>query len=421
MLATITEPSALTDHQLTTSITHAHRNLTRNKAAFIIHLAEFDHRGLGGSSGTASWAARTQDLSRRTVFEYLQVGRALRDFPLLTARFSDGFLSYSKVRFLLPYLTAENEAELVALALAHPLAELETLLAGRPRADGGTRKAKNRLSVTVDKENGGLRFWGTLDPERGAEFLAALKSAELAMGESERESDTPDSSSTRFGAPVSTSLVGAFFSLCHLARTHPEAKTTAPGAQVNIIIDSDDRARIPGNPGATTPDLLRSIINGFLSLQIRDARGRILHLGRSSRLINRAQEKALLTRWHFRCATPGCTCSRWLEFHHIRAWASGGRTDLENLIPLSSRHHAMVSDGELVIVPDEVDPSLLRFRFPGGESYTSVDNRPATSDVAMGQHADRYSHGPVPKGDEELLDVWEHQDTFGDITPGQTH
>ena len=81
----------------------------------------------------------------------------------------------------------------------------------------------------------------------------------------------------------------------------------------------------------------------------------------------------------------------------------------------------MVSDGELVIVPDEVDPSLLRFRFPGGESYTSVDNRPATSDVAMGQHADRYSHGPVPKGDEELLDVWEHQDTFGDITPGQTH
>ncbi|HHU66380.1 hypothetical protein [Corynebacterium sp.] len=81
MLATITEPSALTDHQLTTSITHAHRNLTRNKAAFIIHLAEFDHRGLGGSSGTASWAARTQDLSRRTVFEYLQVGRALRDSP----------------------------------------------------------------------------------------------------------------------------------------------------------------------------------------------------------------------------------------------------------------------------------------------------------------------------------------------------
>ncbi|AJE34364.1 hypothetical protein B842_12595 [Corynebacterium humireducens NBRC 106098 = DSM 45392] len=418
MLATITEPSTLTDRQLTTSITHAHRNLTRHKAAFILHLAEFDHRGLGGSAGTVSWAVRTQDLSRRTAFEYLQVGRALRDFPLLAHHFSEGELSYSKVRLLLPLLTAENEAELVALALAHLFTELETLLAGHPRPNGRPRKARNRLSVTVDEDNGGLRFWGALDAERGAEFLAALKSAELALGG--QDSAGPDSSTTRFGVPTSTSLVGSLISLCHLARTNPEAKTTAPGAQVNIIIDSDDRARIPGQPAATTPDLLRSILNGFLSLQIRDARGRILHLGRSSRLLNRAQEKALLTRWNHRCATPGCPCTRWLEFHHIVAWAAGGGTDLENLIPLCSTHHAMVSNGELVIVPDEVDPSLLRFRFPGGESYTSVDNGPAMLDLAMGQHADSYSHGPVPKGDEELLDVWEHQDTFDDITPVQT-
>ncbi len=417
MLATLTEPSTLTDHQLTTSISHAHRHLTRHKAAFILHLAEFDRRGLGGSSGTASWVVRTQDLSRRTVFEYLRVGRALRAFPLLTRHFSEGSLSYSKVRFLLPFLTVEKEPELVALALAHPLAELETLLASHPRADGHSRKAQNRLSVTIDDENGGLRFWGSLDAERGAEFLAALKAAELAMGGEEVEG--PDSSSTRFGSPTGTSLVGALFSLCHLARTNPEAKTTAPGAQVNIIIDADDRARLPGHPGATAPDLLRSIINGFLAVQVRDARGRILHLGRSSRLLNRAQEKALLTRWNHCCATPGCDHTRWLEFHHILAWASGGTTDLENLIPLCSRHHAMVSNGELVIVPDEIDPSLLRFRFPGGESYTSVDNGPAVRDSAMGQHSDNYSHGPVPKGDEELLDVWEHQDTFDDISPGE--
>ncbi len=411
MLATIAK---LTDRQLTATISSAHRALTIHKAAFLIHLAEFDERGLGGSAGTVSWLMRTQDLSRRTAYEQLGVGRRLREFPELTDYFSSGDINYSKVRFLLPYLTRENEAELVRLARTHTLQELETLLAGRPRADGRSRQAKNRLSVAVDKETGGVRFWGTLDPANGAEFLASLKSAELAMG-GEKKADGPDSSTTRFGAPLSTSLLGSFMSLLRLARHNPEAKTTAPGAQVSIIIRTDDTAHLPGQPAAPGTTLLRSIINGFLSVQIHGPGGRILHLGRASRFVNRAQEKALLTRWNHRCATPGCDHGRWLEFHHIVPWAAGGTTDADNLIPLCSVHHAMIANGELVIVPDAVDPTLLRFRFPGGETYTAVNNQPPMLDLALGEHADGYTHGPVPRGDEDLLDIWEHEDTFDDI------
>ncbi|GAB3700744.1 HNH endonuclease [Corynebacterium nasicanis] len=410
MLATIRK---LTDQQLTATIHSAHRSLTIHKAAFLIHLAEFDERGLGGSAGTVPWLMRTQDLSRRTAYEHLGVGRKLREFPELADYFSSGDINYSKVRFLLPYLTPDNEAELVRLARTHTLKELETLLAGRPRADGRDRQAKNRLSVAVDKDTGGVRFWGTLDPANGAEFLASLKSAELAMG-----GDT-DTSSTRFGAPLSTSLLGSFMSLLRLARYNPEAKTTAPGAQVSIIIRTDDTAQLPGQPAASGSTLLRSIINGFLSVQIHGPGGRILHLGRSSRFINRAQEKALLTRWNHCCGTPGCDHNRWLEFHHILPWAAGGTTDPDNLIPLCSVHHAMIANGELVIVPDPVDPTLLRFRFPGGESYTSVDNEPPMFNLALGDHSDGYTHGPVPRGDEDLLDIWEHEDTFDDIDVGE--
>lgn len=408
MLATI---NTLTDRQLSTALTTAHRSLTRHKAAFILHLAEFDARELSGSAGTVSWVMRTQDLSRRTAYEYLQVGRSLLAFPLLTHHFAEGDISYSKVRLLLPYLTVDNESELVRLALDHPLQELETLLAGRPRPNGGKPRPKNRLSVAVDKETGGVRFWGSFDPEHGAEFLASLKAAELAEG--------PDKDTTRFGAPRTTTLLGSFMGLLRLARTNPEAKTNAPGAQVTIIIDPDDNVRIPAQPAAEGTELLRSIINGVLAVQIRGARGRILHLGRASRLVTRAQEKALLTRWNHQCATPGCDHTHWLQFHHIKDWASGGLTDLDNLIPLCSLHHAMIANGELVIVPDSIDPTLLRFRFPGGESYTSVDNQPPMLDLAMGQHADSYTHGPVPRGDDDLLDIWEHENTFDDIEPGQ--
>ena len=426
MLATITEPSTLTDRQLTTTLTHAHRSLTRHKAAFILHLAEFDDRGLArahGATTTADWAVRTHDLSRRTAYEYLQVGRALRPFVLFTEAFAVGDLSYSKIRLLLQYATLDNESALLELALAHAITELESLLAGHDRVGGRRRKAGNRLSVTVEPDTGRLNFWGSLDPERGAEFLAALKAAELSpSGAAPEPEEGPDSSNTRFGAPVAATRIGAFITMFHITRTNAtEAARTAPGAQVNIVIGPDDRAFLPTQPGAESGELLRSILNGFFSVQIRDARGRVLNLSRTSRLANAAQVKVLLTRWHFRCATPGCTCTRWLEFHHIHAWASGGATDLDNLIPLCPTHHAMISNGELAIVVDQRDPSLLRFRFPGGESYTSEDNRPPVLDRAMGQHADSYSHGPVPKGDEKLLDVWDHQDTFDDIIPGQTH
>ncbi|MDO5512499.1 HNH endonuclease signature motif containing protein [Corynebacterium sp.] len=419
MLATTTSFANLNDHDLTASITTATTSLTRYKAEFITAIAEFDDRTLARSLGapsTTAWLVRTQGMSSRTAYEYLSVGRRLRPFYDLTGAFLDGDLSYSKVRLLLKYMTDENEQSLIALARAHTVPELEALLAGHSQVGGGNRKAKNRLSVTVCPDSGEVKLWGTLDPENGAELLAALKAAELA-NEEQAEVEGPDSSTTRFGTPTSTGLLSSFLSLVRLARNNPEAKTIAPGAQVNVIIDTHDHASLPTQPGAPAKDLLRSIINGFLSVQIRGSGGRILNLGRSSRLVTRAQEKVLLTRWKHRCAAPGCNHTRWLQFHHILDWASGGLTDLDNLIPLCSLHHAMISSGELVIVPDTVDPALLRFRFPGGESWTSVDNGPPVRDDAMGQHSDGYTHGPVPRGDEDLLDIWEHEDSFDDAVP----
>ncbi|GAB3695972.1 HNH endonuclease signature motif containing protein [Corynebacterium nasicanis] len=421
MLATTINLSTLDDHDLRDSITTANQSFTRHKAQFITSIAEFDARGLARTQGaptTASWVVRTQGMSARSAQEYLSVGRRLRAFPLLTEASLRGDVSYSKVRLLLKYLTADNEYALVELARTHTVTELEALLAGQPKVGGTTPKSPNRLSVTVCPDTGHVKLWGSFDPENGAEVLAALKAAELASAEQE---DPESSSTTRFGAPTASGLLGSFLSLIRLARTNPVAKTLAPGAQVNIIVDTDDTALLPAQPAAEGKDLLRSIINGFLSVQIRGRGGRILNLGRASRLVNGAQAKVLLTRWRHRCATPGCNHTRWLEFHHILDWASGGATDLDNLIPLCSTHHTMIANGEMTIVPDSIDPSLLRFRFPGGESWTSSDNRPPVPDAAMGQHADKYFHGPVPAGDEHLLNTWEHTDTFDDEPIGPEH
>ena len=69
-----------------------------------------------------------------------------------------------------------------------------------------------------------------------------------------------------------------------------------------------------------------------------------LNLGRSTRIANRAQRRALRGLYPT-CAIPGCSvrydnCAA----HHITWWRHGGLTNLDNLLPLCSRHHSQVHD-----------------------------------------------------------------------------
>ena len=70
----------------------------------------------------------------------------------------------------------------------------------------------------------------------------------------------------------------------------------------------------------------------------------ILDLGRTQRLPNRAQRRALMCR-DGGCRFPGCTERRYVEAHHIVHWADGGPTDLSNLVLLCWAHHHAMHEG----------------------------------------------------------------------------
>ena len=79
-----------------------------------------------------------------------------------------------------------------------------------------------------------------------------------------------------------------------------------------------------------------------------------LDLGRSTRLANRAQRRALRALYRG-CGIPGCdvTFDR-CKIHHIHWWRNDGTTDLANLIPLCHRHHHLVHNAgwELALGPN---------------------------------------------------------------------
>ncbi|MFN3256544.1 MAG: DUF222 domain-containing protein [Ilumatobacter sp.] len=67
-----------------------------------------------------------------------------------------------------------------------------------------------------------------------------------------------------------------------------------------------------------------------------------LDLGRSSRLANRAQRRALRALYAT-CAIPNCHVHvNRCKFHHIVWWEHGGQTDLHNLLPVCANHHARI-------------------------------------------------------------------------------
>src|SRR5947208_10566469 len=96
-----------------------------------------------------------------------------------------------------------------------------------------------------------------------------------------------------------------------------------------------------------------------------------LDIGRATRLIPPAIRRALIARDRG-CAFPGCRRPpRWCDAHHIKYWADGGETCLENLVLLCSHHHDLIhhsqwtvaiTDGRPVVTPTAwLDPTgLLR-------------------------------------------------------------
>ncbi len=86
-----------------------------------------------------------------------------------------------------------------------------------------------------------------------------------------------------------------------------------------------------------------------------DSDGKILDVGRRTRTIPTAIRRALTVRDEG-CQFPGCGL-KYCEAHHVKHWADGGETSLDNLVLLCRHHHRAVheegytiqrsSDGEL--------------------------------------------------------------------------
>jgi Domain of unknown function (DUF222)/HNH endonuclease len=284
---------------------------------FLVLLADFDARRGWASwemSSCAQWLSWKCQMSSGAAREHVRVARALRDLPVIRARFAAGRLSYAKVRALTRIATSATEAALAELAGPMTANQLERFARAHRRvtqADNADARVRRRLAWRFE-DDGSLSGTFRLPPLQGAVLLKALRAActDLAGDPSENVSaDTPPAPPL---APVSAEAADP-------ARCHVE-----DGPAISV----------------STAQMLAC--TAALSWMTHRDAGAVLALRRRRRPSS-AIRRAARERDHGRCRFPGCE-SRRVDLHHIQHWINGGRTDLDNLISLCPWHHKVVHD-----------------------------------------------------------------------------
>ena len=284
---------------------------------------------------------------------------------------------------------------------SRPPAELHkalTVEVDQLRADDGMSRLERqrratRLDTWIDDEG----MWclrGRFDPETGLTLHSRLANTVAALFADKTPDDCPFH-------PLERQAFLRAHALAALTEGHG---TRSAVPEIVAVLDLTD----PQPDGTPTVDwglpvelpaeVLRRLFDTAHVHPIIVRGGVVLHapgcldLGRTTRVANRAQRRALRALYRT-CAIPGCDTRYDLcQLHHIIWWEHGGRTDLDNLLPLCVRHHHAVHDHgwHLVLAADR----SLTVTYPDG---TTRDRRAPTR-----RRTDRASRPPISQAPENL-------------------
>jgi hypothetical protein len=269
---------------------------------------------------------------------------------------------------LAPSLVSAAEAAASVEAFERDTRKLAQMLAA-DRGVGRHERLRRQRSVRRWVDQQGLHHTHvTLDPESDAKFSAALDAAVAA--ERTRGEHGGDEERT-----FEQLKADAFVSLATGARTGERRH-----GEVLVLIDHDTLTSGPHaqsvcetNDGASLPveTVRRMCCDADIIPVVLGGDGAVLDAGRARRVASASQRRALRAMYRS-CGFPGCSVRFGdCEIHHVLEWIEQrGPTDLDNLLPLCSRHHHLVHDGHwhLALHADRT----LTVRRPDGTIYRAT-------------------------------------------------
>ena len=380
--------SLKSNEELAGEITLLAAHIQAATCRLLMLVAEMDRREAFGDlhfKSCAHWLSFCTGDSLPTAREKVRVARKLEECPVVQQAFSEGRVSYSKVRAITRIISPENEETLLEFALGGSTSQLERIVRTYRRLAPAeqeltTRQHERRyLSYHYDDDNM-LVLRGRLPPEVGALVVKALaKAGELAECEDSSEPSQwlCDALGEVAGAALDRGLAQ------RAGKDRPNSFQVMVHVDEAVLRDGGEQGRceVEGGIGASG-ETLRRLTCDTQVVEVHDAdcanegegcgAGRHeckLRLGRSRRRAGAPLERAVRVRDQGVCQFPGCESRGFLHMHHLEHWADGGPTNLENLTLLCSFHHRAVHEGGYSVVRDE--QGELCFRTPAGLTILS--------------------------------------------------
>ena len=388
---------------LAEQITELAAHITAATYQLLVLIERFDREeGWAGPGlrSCAHWLSWQCGMSLGAARERVRVARALPALPRISAAFRTGRVSYAKVRAMTRVATPDNEDVLLNVALHGTASHVERQVRAYRRVRRiealeaeQARHFQRRFSLYED-DDGSWVVRARLTPEQGALLARALEVAGEQLWREER--DVPEDVSAETPSPSLDQPIPAAHAVRRadaLARVvegflspavdgegrgastgthglsggdrccvhlHATAETlTAAGEDAEAALEVT-----PGRPDApvSAETARRLSCDAALVHWAEDANGSTLDIGRKSRTVPPALRRALRRR-DGGCRFPGCSCTRFVDAHHVVHWADGGRTALDNLVLLCRVHHRKVHEEGFGVTMKDGQPV---FTLPSG-------------------------------------------------------
>ena len=177
------EPARVPLERVEAQICELAGHLAAATCRFLVLLADFDARRGWASwemGSCAQWLSWKCQMSSGTAREHVRVARALRDLPVIRARFAAGRLSYAKVRALTRIATPATEAGLAELAGPMTANQLERFARAHRQVTAGRTTRTPGCGAGWPggwRRTGRCRARSGCRPWQGAVLLKALRAA----------------------------------------------------------------------------------------------------------------------------------------------------------------------------------------------------------------------------------------------------
>jgi hypothetical protein len=331
-------------------------------------LAEFDRlRGweLAGYPSCAHWIAARRKVDLHTARERVRTARALAGLPLTSAAMGRGELSFSQVRELTRAATPDNEEDLLRLSRDASVKDLERMIRAWKKGSRQSEEERERaryesrtLAIFPD-DDGGYVLKARLTAEQGAQLMRAVEAAGDALFREQGSAAQTDAEKHREAGQRRADAIVLLAERAMAAGFGPpsdEADVPISGSRAEryqVVLHVTQETLVEeGEPGLSELDDGTRVPRGTSRRLSCDASvirvaqspdGTVLDVGRTTRAIPQRLRRALEIRDRG-CRFPGCG-RRFTDGHHVRHWADGGGTSLDNCLLLCHYHHGLEHEG----------------------------------------------------------------------------